>query len=601
MPVLILLLAAAAAVLSYRLLEGWGPKSWVPALCRAGGWGAISLLIVNASCPARAGSEPALVLLDGSLSMIAGGGKGEEGRGRWTEALALARSLGEVRIVGALPGDTLPTGGRSRLATAIAGARASNRRVIVVTDGEIEDADAIPPEALAGVEVRVLERKLSADLAITRLEGTTRITPADSLRLDLEVESFGTPGAKTVQVTAREGDRVWLRGAVVLDPAGRGRAVLQGPVPQVPAGAHTLTVALVGAADAEPRNDARLLVVTVVPTPGVVLLASPPTWESRFLLETLRDVSALPVRGYLETERGRWRRAGDLRPVPTAEVLDAARRADLLITLGTVGQVPSRARSRWVWPPTVPAPGAIGDWYLSVPPATPVSGAFAGLAVDSFPPGTALSVLTPGPRAWTGLTAQLTRRGAVRPVMTGQDTAGVRRVVTAIDGLWRWAFRGGSSEQGYRALVASTVSWLLGGADSAAGRARLSRNVVQQGRPAIFEAVGAPDSGRVIPIELSGPSGVRRDTLIFDGAGRAELLAPPGVWRYKLAGGGEGTLAVEEYSDEWLPAPRTLAAREASVAPAGERISLRTYVWLFALAVMAFAGEWFARRRLGLR
>jgi hypothetical protein len=35
--------------------------------------------------------------------------------------------------------------------------------------------------------------------------------------------------------------------------------------------------------------------------------------------------------------------------------------------------------------------------------------------------------------------------------------------------LWRWAFRGGSSEQAYRALFAGTVDWLLSGQDTVVG------------------------------------------------------------------------------------------------------------------------------------
>jgi hypothetical protein len=485
--------------------------------------------------------------------------------------------------------------------------------VIVVTDGEVEDAGEIPRDVLAGTTVRILPRRETADVALTRVEGTTRLTAADSLRIAVEAVSVGArPAAgappegevraSRLTLEAREGDRVWLRGAIDLDATGRGHTVLAGPVPAVPPGAHVVTVRVTNAADAEPRDDARLLVVSIVPTPGVVLLASPPGWESRFLLEALRDVSALPARGYLETERGRWRRAGDMRTVPTAEVADAARRADLLVTLGTPGEpaLHSRARGVWSWVPPHDAPGSDGDWYVSFGPGSPVSAAAVGLAVDSFPPGTAVADLVAGPRDWVGLTAQAGRRGMPRPVLVGSDSGGVRRVITGIDGLWRWAFRGGSSEQGYRSLVAATVTWLLGGADSATGRARLQRNVVQRGRPAVFEWSG-PGAPAPVALELTGPGGTRSDTLVFDGAGHAEVLLPPGVWRYRMAGGGDGTLAVEEYSDEWLPAPVTLAAHEAAVGPESSRVPLRGWLPLFGIAVAAFAGEWLARRRMGLR
>jgi hypothetical protein len=184
-------------------------------------------------------------------------------------------------------------------------------------------------------------------------------------------------------------------------------------------------------------------------------------------------------------------------------------------------------------------------------------------------------------------------------VLVGRDSARVRWLVTGIDGLWRWAFRGGSSEQAYRSLVASAVSWLLGGVDSLTGRARLQRDVVQRGRPAVFEWNGGPLEP--LPVEWNGPGGARRDTLRFGAEGRADVLLAPGIWHYKLSGGGEGLLAVEEYSDEWVSRRVTLADQPGGGAPARSRRALRSWAWLFGLAVAAFAGEWFARRRLGLR
>src|ERR1044071_1837814 len=160
-------IAVVAAVLSYRLLEGGSGGSWFPAGLRAAAWGAVTLLLVNASCPAVRPATQPIVLLDASLSMQAAGG-------RWTEALAEARKAGEVRLVGPPPGDATPSAGRTRLAQAIAGARSAGRRVILVTDGEVEDAGEIAPDELAGTTVPLLPRRDTADVALTRVEGTTR-------------------------------------------------------------------------------------------------------------------------------------------------------------------------------------------------------------------------------------------------------------------------------------------------------------------------------------------------------------------------------------------------------------------------------------------
>src|SRR5207249_2281431 len=213
---------------------------------------------------------------------------------------------------------------------------------------------------------------------------------------------------------------------------GSGSVVLRGKLPEVAAGPHLLAVALRDAGDAEPRTDLRLHLLSVTPTPGIVIVGAPASWESRFLFRTLLDVAALPVRGYFLMEGSRWRRMGDLTAATAAEVERAAQQADLLVQVGVAG-------------------------------------------------------------------------------------------------LWRWAFRGGSSEQGYRSWVAATTAWLLGASDSVTGRARPLRAVVQQGRPVVFERA-RPDSGPV-GIELritGGAAATRRDTLRFDGAGRAELFLQPG-------------------------------------------------------------------------
>ena len=94
---------------------------------------------------------------------------------------------------------------------------------------------------------------------------------------------------------------------------------------------------------------------------------------------------------------------------------------------------------------------------------------------------------------------------------------------------------------------------------------------------------------------------VERDTLRFDGNGRATVWLAPGEYRYRLSGGGAGTVAVEEYSDELLPRPVTLTPHTGRAPRSTARTSARDWVWLFGICILALSGEWLARRRLGLR
>lgn len=594
---LVVVLATAVAWFTYWRLEQLGRRAWPAAVCRGVAWAALGLLLLDLTCAVKpgVGARP-LVLLDGSLSMSAAGG-------RWHEALDSARAWGEVRLFGdAHAGnDSLPSMGRSELAPAIAAAAASDRRVIVVTDGELDDPADLSPEALARAGVRLFPREAAPDLAIQRLRGPDRVTAGDTVRLEVEVRAFGS-GADSARVEARADERVLARRALRLGGDGTGTVVLAFSTAGM-SGDVLFNVSLTGAGDREPRDDARLWRVRVTPTPGVVVVASPPDWDARFLFRTLREVAQLPVRGYARYEQGGWRSMETLAPVPREEVLQAVRRADLLVLKGAAPDFAreSRARSRWLWPSGEGGETVIaGEWYASAPAASPVASAFVGQPVDSFPPLLEITPIEPATGEWVGLNAQLGRRGADRPIFAGSAGTGQRRVSTAAEGLWRWSFRGGSSEQAYRALVASTVSWLLGASDSGSGNARPVRPVVSNGRPVVFEWTG-PGAPAPLGIRLDGSGEAERDTLRFDGAGRARLWLPPGQHRYQLDGGGAGVIAVDTWSEEWAPRPVVIAAQDAPDISVGGFTSSRRWIWLFGLAVFGLLGEWMVRRQLGLR
>jgi hypothetical protein len=606
MTVLVVLLAVGVAAFTYLRLERVGRRGWVPLALRGLAWTALGLLLINLSCPVRGASLQPLVLLDASLSLGAAGGRWREARdsaSRW----GLVRSFGDERLMS----DTVPARGRSLLAPALIAASATDRPTIVVSDGEIEDLRDIPPDILARTDVRLFPRERRPDLAITQISGPARVSAGDSIPLDITVQSVGAVMGDSVRINVLKGATrigartIRFRGR----PEGRTRLVL--PPSVLSPGSQVLRVSLAGNRDAEPRTDTRLHLINVARTPGVVLLAGPADWDSRFLYQTLRDVSQLPVRGYVRLDGNRWRSMGDLRPVATDQVRRAARHADLLILKGGVASfaVGSFARGILSWPSGEGGERQLpGDWYLSATGASPVSAAFLSQPVDSFPPAVQLIAIEPGARDWVALYAQLGRRGSQRAAVLGREDGRVRRVTVAADGLWRWAFRGGSSEQSYRSWVAATASWLLGGTDSARGLARPVQPVVPNGRPVLFEWGGpGPPVAQSIAWTRMADSGSgsaatqRSDSLRFDGEGRATAWLVPGEYRYRLAGGGSGVVAVESYSDELLPRVITLTVHPGRAKRGVARTAARDWLWLFGLCVLALSGEWLARRRLGLR
>jgi hypothetical protein len=595
---LVVLAAFALATFTYFGVERLGWRALVPLVCRGVAWSALGLLLVNVSCPVAGTSLEPLVLLDASLSMEASGG-------RWNEARDSASRWGELRYFGdeRSGSDSGATRGRSLLAPALLAASASDRPLIVVSDGEIEDKREIPPDLLTRSTIRVFPRTVQPDVAITRVTGPARVSAGDSISLEIEVTRVGGGSVDSVPVEVLSGTRRLARRTVKLGGASGGQTRIALSSTGVVAGDQLLRVTLPSGGGSEQRTDTRLHLVRVAETPGVVFLASPADWDSRFLYRTLREVTQLPVRGYIRLETNRWRTMGDLRPVPVDVVRRAARRADLLILKGDVGGYAQGSEARGIlrWPSGETGETQLaGDWYLSQSDASPLAGAFLGQPVDSFPPSIALTPIQPTAGEWVALYAQLGRRGQNRPAITGRQDGRIRRVTVAVEGLWRWPFRGGSSEQSYRSWVAATASWLLGSTDPSEGVTRPIQAVVPNGRPIVFEWLGAgPPVAQ--PIVLSSPAGQTSDTLQFGGDGRATLWLTPGEYRYTLGGGATGLTAVEQYSEELLPRPIGLEGHTGRQARADARTTARDWLWLFALCVLALSGEWLARRRLGLR
>ncbi len=574
-------------------------------LLRATGVAALVLLLWNpvASRPVPGGDRP-LVLLDASLSM--------RGRGSlWRAALDTARALARGGLIWRF-GDrvsafdtTPPADGTSRLAPALEAAAARGGPIVVVSDGEIADRAALPADLLRRARIVVLPRPAFFDGFVAGIDGARRVESSDTIRLKV---SYGTAGrrdtghGKRTALVVSVGGRKVISKDVTLPDSGIIATELTFPVSRVPSpGWSALEVRLDGVADSEPRDDARDFVVEVSPQPAAVLLAAPPTWESRFLSHTLGDVARLPLRVYVEAEPGRWRDAATLVPVADGTVRRAAQQARLVALVGDPAALASVATpgALLVWPTTG---GRDGDWYVEPPPASPLAGYLAGVQWDSLPPASAVSDVPPDTGAVPVLQARLARRGASRPVVVLSEQRGRRRATVAASGLWRWGFRGGASDVAYRTLIGAVTDWLLGGEEGRGERFAPLTYEVANGLPLVWRWVGKNEPQDVV-VTLTGPppAGERADTLRFDASGRAELRLAPGVYRYAAAGGGErGLVAVESYSEEWRPSAPALAAQPGGGGGRRESLALRDRWWLFALAIAAFAAEWAWRRRQGL-
>ena len=227
--------------------------------------------------------------------------------GRWPEARDSAARWGEVRQFGDERGPAatrLRTGDVRCSRPALLAASASDRPVIVVTDGEIEDA-ARSRRRPARSRERTASFPATAqpDLRVTRVTGPGRVTRRGFDRLEVEVQPSGRrASANSVRSRCSPAPSARLADRAASGQGG-GRARIVGAVRLRSGRAITCFASRSRDSDAEPRTDARLHLVTVAPTPGVVFLAAPADWDSRFLYRALREVGAACRCGAMSASR----------------------------------------------------------------------------------------------------------------------------------------------------------------------------------------------------------------------------------------------------------------------------------------------------------
>ena len=595
--------AALVAGFTYLKREGLGVEGAGLAALRTVALGSVLVLFLNPARSARVSGGPPTVLLEASLSMRAAGGQ-------WAAALDTARTMagasGVLLRFGAsvTSFDTAPPGdGRSRLAPALAAAQARGRPVVVVTDGELDDAATIPAALFGGATVILLPRDTAPGAALLEVRLPDVVQREDSLTMALIIGTWGLETEQTAQLEVFVAERRLLARELALPPGpgtARRRVVL--PPRTLAVGEHALRVRVTLPGDAEPRDDERWRVVRVTDRPVVVVLVDPADWEGRFLVRTLQAVSGTSVRGYARTGDTSWIDMRTQEAVPLPVVRGAARAAGLLVLRGgSRGAVAARRGGPvWRWPGGSDPSAELfrGDWYVTRDvPASPLAGRLAGVLWDSLPPLSGVVPLAPSGGEWVALTARRERRGAERAVLVGTDTAGQRELTTAGAGVWRWAFRGGAAAEAYRALVAAGVDWLLASEVPARQASLGAAGVTTRGTPVAFRWRGdSPPESLAVTLEAGGET--QTVNLRFDADGVALVPLEPGVYAWS-APAARGVAVVEPYSDEFVPRPVA-----GLTAGAAGFTWVETYArerwWLFMIALVAFAAEWAWRQRRGL-
>lgn len=647
------LAAAAALALTLGLYRRWetpGRGRNTLALLRWGGAAILLLLLFDPDLPAGALGAAAgtQVLLDGSLSMSMPHAGGTRFAAASAEAARLSNGRpvlvfgSDVRVVSA---DSLagvaPDAPFSRLLPALqSAAEAGVRRVVVLTDGGIDDAADVArwlPRLALDVDFRTIGDAVP-DHALAELEAPAWAEAGKPLEIRFGVAARGDAG-KPIEVVASRDGAVIARATVTSPGDGRvasGTLAFVALGPQG-GGLERYDVAVQGA-DAAPGDDERSVYVHVSDKPaGVVLVSFRPDWELRFLQPVLERALGLPVRGYLRAQGTEYVRTGSASEaggrVQEAEVRDAVRSATLVVlhALGTGAPAWATAaltQSRRLL--VLPAGGGadllpvrVGravqeEWYASDDvPSSPIAPLLAGIDTHETPPLTALYMSDAPPGSWAPLMATRGRRGAPAPIALGGETAGRRWAVALGEGYWRWAFRDGSSRQLYSRFWSALAGWLTQEQTSIAqAPVRPVDRMVDRAAPLRWTAPGLGADSMAVRLTAADGS-VAADTVIAttarDTASSRGLT--PGHYGYvvqafagdSVVAEGSGELTVDSYTAEFTrPAvtPEALQAAAVSVGPdRTERAGrpLHTVPWPYVLIILLLAAEWVLRRRWGLR
>ena len=606
----------------------------------------LALLLIDPRFGGSAGDNRSntRVVLDASLSMMPRAGDSAN----WQRAVREAReaSNGDVILAGtaarSVHRDSLalitPQLGSSRMLPALqAAAEAGAERVVVVTDGAIEDANDVArwlPRLGVELEIEEIPTAQSPNRAIAELDAPSWAEAGKPINVRVGMIARGVaPNAQT-PIVVRQGSDVVARADATLAAEGISSIDLsfnaEGPAE---GGLVRYDVAF-ETTDSIPDDDVRSIYVFVSEKPaGVALVSFLPDWEPRFLHPILAQALGLPVRTFLRLPNNSYVRGGEGLEAggraDEAAVRRAIAQADLVVLHGVTENAPqwwrdvaSSARRLILFPADALAEpfdidaGLTADWYVAGDiPASPIAAFLQNIDVSEVPPLEMMFTSTPAAGAWVPLLAGRTRRGGRSPVVVAQQV-GARRVAIAHGtGFWRWAFRSGASRDLYTRLWGSLAGWLVQDEAQVAGAAiRPVQRAVERAAPLRWIAPGlVVDSLHVQITDANGR--VVRQSMATPQRGDTVETAPvaPGHYRYNaraFAGTEQveasGPLSVETYSAEFTRAAADLSSLRGAPQQLAESARsggkpLHASAWPYALMVLLLCAEWILRRRWGLR
>ena len=639
-------LAFGFAYLTYFRREPSGRGRVLLLVLRAAVLLLIILLLIDPRLGAtsRISSRNTRVVLDVSLSMQ----PRRADSTAWQRVLRAAggTASGGVVLAGEAPrtisADSLigiePASASSRMLPAIqAAAEAGAQRVILMTDGAIEDPDEITrwlPRLGLELDVQRIEAPAPGNRAVAELEAPAWAQAGEPIALRVGVTARGAAGDSNAVLVVRQSGNVVARSSVGLPAEARlASTTLSFNASGPPEGGLIRYDVAFETPDSIPDDDVRSVYVFVSEEPaGVAVISFLPDWEPRFLHPVLAQALGLPVRTFLRVPNGGYFRADEGLQAGTrveeAVVQRAVAQADLLVLHGVTENAPpwwretaQRARRLLLLPagplgePYQVAGPTPADWYVSPEiPASPIAPFLQELNLGEVPPLESVFTVTSGSGAWAPLHVGRTRRGGRNPVLVAQETGGRRVAIALGTGYWRWAFRGGASRDLYTRFWGALAGWMAQEEAQVAGAAvRPTSRVVPRGVAPRWIAPGLNlDS---LQLQLTDARGAEHNLTVQPQRGDTALtpVLPPGHYQYQaraFADGemvqGTGALTVESYSAEFMRMPADLSElRSAPVSLSGNNRSggrpLHASPWPYVLIVLLLCTEWVLRRRWGLR